>query len=107
MSFLLFLFFLFVIYFIIWPILKTLFFVNKVRKNFYNNFKSANQRHGNQRKPSGKADSRKIINKDIGEYVRYQEIPNDAAEYKETKDENTVSKDRQENQIEDIEWTDI
>lgn len=104
MSFLLFLFLLFVLYFIVWPILKTIFFVRKVRKNFYSKFNQGPRRQSTQQKEPKKE---KIIGKDVGEYVSYKEISSESATYKETTSDDVTVGILQENQTEDIEWEDI
>lgn len=76
----------FIIVFIIWPVVKTFYRINKARKaarDMFNNAYGAGAGFGTQaqqsRKP-GWSDAparKKKITKDVGEYVSFQEIPAD------------------------------
>lgn len=97
----------FILVFIIWPVVKTVFRLNQARKaardffggNYAQAGASSTERKAGWTAPQKKA---KIITKDVGEYVNFQELPpDDSARSSFT--ETSYS----ENQITDAEWEEI
>lgn len=111
MSFLLFLVLLFVIFFIVVPLLRLWNAVlnarRKMREMFNGGFGGADGFAGDQEtdQPSYQRASKKKIEKDVGEYVDFEEV---ACRVDKTTEATTPDREQPaESQIEDIEWVDV
>lgn len=97
----------FIGYFFIWPLIKTVFYFRKIGRSFTSG--QSRQRSGDRRQTERHNVSRKKkIDKDIGEYINFQEISNEQTSYNETIEDNEgKTKTIIEDQIVDVEWEDI
>lgn len=98
----------FILVFIVWPVVKAIFHINQARKTardiFSGSFSARQQQDESPRKPgwSAPAARAKIITKDVGEYVSFQELPPDS-----DSPHTSATISSSESQISDAEWEDI
>lgn len=108
MEFLLLLFLIF-LGFCLWPLIKVALFYRRVKKQFNNAKKSFNEQYRQSRERSAEEQqnkSKKIFDKDVGEYVTFEEITYTSSQYSETVSDNG-STSTFESQTTDVEWEDI
>ncbi len=97
--------------YLLWPVVKGMMYVRDVRRNVRDAFEQAARGGaGNAGGGSKKPRRKKKIDKDVGEYVEYEEISVASSTYRETVEENDGGRRRvieTESQIVDAEWEEV
>lgn len=97
-------------YFVIWPLLKGYLLVRKVKTSFFNQANNNFNKSGKAHKSSWHTQysrKRKIIDPNVGEYVKFQEISVESSTYTETIKDIENCSPKYENQISEADWEDI
>lgn len=94
-------------YFVIWPVVKGAIAFKNLKKQFRQTFESSDiPGKGRRQQPYGNR-RRKIIDADVGEYVKYEDVKEGTSSYTETINDNSSSQSLTESQVSDVEWEDI
>ncbi|MDE6645390.1 MAG: DUF4834 family protein [Muribaculaceae bacterium] len=97
--------------YLLWPVVKGMMYVRDVRRNVRDAFEQAARGGAGNAGGSAKPHRRKKkIDKDVGEYVEYEEISVASSTYRETVEENDGTRRRvieTESQIVDAEWEEV
>lgn len=97
----------FFIVFIVWPIVKFFWAIRKAHKQARRAFEEATGTKWNQRtEPRNTPVKEKIFDRNVGEYVEFEEIEH-TADSSETQSDTTNPQPKIEQQIVDAEWEDI
>lgn len=99
------LFLLGIIFFAVFTVGRMLFMANKVKRNFKNTMNNAGF-GGQQRQQAQQPQSKKVYTKDMGEYVKFEDVEDDFSATEEPRKEqyNNV---KAESQISDVEFEEI
>lgn len=106
-----FIFIILILAYLLWPVVKGMMYVRDVHRNVRDAFKQAAGRGagGNTANAPGRHRKKKI-DKDVGEYVEYEEITVASATYRETVADDVQGQRRtitSESQVVDVEWEDV
>ncbi len=83
MSFFLLVLLIFLAY-ILWPVVKGMIYVRKVQRNVRDAFEQAARGNGPASNTAGSPRRKKKIDKDVGEYVEFEDITTASSSYSET-----------------------
>lgn len=98
--------------YLLWPVVKGMMYVRDVRRNVRDAFEQAARGSAGNAGGGAKQARRrkKKIDKDVGEYVEYEEISVASSTYRETVEESDGTRRRvveTESQIVDAEWEEV
>ena len=96
--------------YLLWPVVKGMMYVREVRRNVRDAFEQASRGGAGNAGGNAKPRRKKKIDKDVGEYVEYEEISVASSSYRETVEDSDGSRRRvteTESQIVDAEWEEV
>jgi hypothetical protein len=95
--------------YILWPVVKGMIYVRKVQRNVRDAFEQAARGNGPASNTAGSPRRKKKIDKDVGEYVEFEDITTASSSYSETVEGPDGSRRvaESESQVVDAEWEEI
>lgn len=95
--------------YILWPVVKGMIYVRKVQRNVRDAFEQATRGNGPASNTAGSPRRKKKIDKDVGEYVEFEDITTASSSYSETVEGPDGSRRVAESELQvvDAEWEEI
>lgn len=93
--------------YLLWPVVKGLMYVRNVQRNVRDAFEQASRGASGAAKGAGKRPRKKKIDKDVGEYVEFEEVSVSSGYSDTVKGAEGSCRSETETQIVDAEWEDL